>query len=108
MQTLECGPVETTQNANEEAEMNWLNINTDLKTRPEFIRSKPVDQATWFKLLLYCAVVENSGRISDCADWENEMWHLSAGVRANAVRRECRLWRWDGNDLLVAFYPTRQ
>lgn len=88
--------------------MRWISIETVIGVREEFAGETPEDRDTWFALLLYCGMVENGGRIRECRTWSDRQWLQSARVHSDAVRNESRLWHWDGNDLVVKFYPVEQ
>jgi hypothetical protein len=88
--------------------MNYVNVKVaDLK-HPNFIGSEPVDRATWLCLLAYCCALENGGIIKDCRAWKSRMWEQLCGVTAEEVSRQCALWRWDGDSLVVWAYPIEQ
>ena len=86
--------------------MEWLNLPVNVTRTDEYADSEPVERATWFNLLAYCASLENSGRIVGCREWKSRKWEQMAGVTAAEVGANCKLWTWDGDDLLVAFYPA--
>ena len=87
--------------------MEWIKL--DLKTldSPEYVGSEPVERATWVNLTGYCAKQENGGRILDCASWPDRMWQQICGVTQGETRLECDLYHWEGDDLVVAFYPIK-
>jgi hypothetical protein len=85
--------------------MNWLNIQTRTIHAPEYVGSDPTERATWFNLVVYCADQENGGRILDCRKWKDRRWQQTCGVTAEEATKECELWSWDGDDLIVWAYP---
>lgn len=85
--------------------MDWLNFHVGILDSAEFVGSEPTDRGTWLCLQRYCAGQENGGVISGCADWADRKWQQVARVTLREVRRTCELWRWDGDDLHVQFYP---
>ena len=87
--------------------MEWIKL--DLKTldSPEYVGSEPVERATWLNLTGYCGKQENGGRIQDCASWPDRMWQQICGVTQAETRLECDLYHWDGDDLVVVFYPIK-
>jgi hypothetical protein len=88
--------------------MNYVNVKVaDLK-HPNFIGAEPIDRATWLCLLAYCCEQENGGVIQDCRGWNDRLWIQACGVTAEEVGRECALWRWDGDSLVVWAYPVEQ
>jgi hypothetical protein len=86
--------------------MDWLNIHTSVLDSPEFIRCDPTRRATWLMLLRFCAGQENGGRIAGAASWGDTTWQQMARVRLREVRAESSMWTWDGDDLVVSFYPV--
>jgi hypothetical protein len=87
--------------------MEWLKLDLRWVRSPEFIGSDPVGRATWLSLMAFCADKENGGRIQDCERWPDRMWQQMCGVTLDETRQESDLFTWDGDDLLVAFYPTK-
>lgn len=89
--------------------MDWLNIHIPSVVRsPEFIGSEPVDRSTHIMLLAFCALAENGGVICGCRGWKDRKWQQLAAVTHAEVRRECDLWRWSGDDLIVMHYPVEK
>ncbi|QJE99101.1 hypothetical protein [Luteolibacter luteus] len=89
--------------------MNWINLNVTFLDSEEFISATPVQRATWLCLLRYCAGQENSGRIEGAKLWKDRMWLQVVRVRLREITvGECRLWEWQGDDLVVNFYPTEK
>lgn len=85
--------------------MRYLTIPISTIRSPQYIGAEPVDRATWLNLLVYCAEQENGGRIENCSEWPSRMWEQLAGVTLAEVKRDCALWRWDGNSIEVFGYP---
>jgi len=71
---------------------------------PEFVGSEPIDRGTWIALQAYCCTVENAGVIKDCLSWSSRKWQQLAAVTHEEAHRECDLWRWEGDDLVVLGY----
>lgn len=86
--------------------MNWINLNVTVLDSEEFLGADPVERATWLCLLRYCIGQENGGRIEGARLWKDRKWQQVVRVTGKEVASECDLWTWDGDDLLVAFYPT--
>ncbi len=84
--------------------MDWLNLHTSVLDSEAVIGSEPVDRATWLFLLRYCCGQENGGRIGNCLDWGDRRWQQLCRVTLAEVQRRSELWRWDGADLVIAFY----
>ena len=87
--------------------MEWLKLDLRWIRSPEYIGSDPVGRATWLSLMAFCADKENGGRIQDCGKWPDRMWQQMCGVTLEETRQESDLFTWDGEDLVVAFYPTK-
>lgn len=85
--------------------MNYLNIHTDILRGVEFIGAEPVERATWIALLGWCATQENSGVIKGCKSWKNRQWQQLAGVTEEEVKTISPLYGFEGDDLVVAYYP---
>jgi len=88
--------------------MNYVNLRVKYLRSPEFIGSKPSERATWIALLAYCAEQENSGVIENCGAWKSRMWEQMAGVTRDEIDAKSALWHFDGNTLVVKFYPVYQ
>lgn len=88
--------------------MEWMNIHVGTVDSEAFMASEPADQATWVLLMRYCCGQENGGRIKNCREWPERTWRILCRVEREQVLRESSLWKWDGNDLLVSFYPEQQ
>jgi len=86
--------------------MEWLNIHASILDSEAFVGCEPVARATWLCLLRYCVSQENGGRITDCREWGDRRWQQTVRVTLPEVMQECPLWKWDGADLVVAFYPS--
>jgi len=86
--------------------MNYLNIHTDILRGVEFIGAEPVERATWIALLGWCATQENSGVIKSCKSWKNRQWQQLAGVTEQEVKTISPLYGFEGDDLVVAYYPV--
>jgi hypothetical protein len=86
--------------------MNWLNLNITVLDSEEFLGAEPVQRATWLCLLRYCIGQENGGRIKGAMPWTDRKWQQVVRVTAEEVAAGCDLWSWDGEDLVVRFYPN--
>ena len=87
--------------------MEWLKLDLRWIRSPEYIGSDPVGRATWLSLMAFCADKENGGRIQGCEKWPDRMWQQMCGVTLDETRQESDLFTWDGEDLVVTFYPTK-
>lgn len=88
--------------------MDWLNINRKTLSSDEAMASDFPTRATWVWLLGYCVWQENGGRIPKCRSWPMEFWMMKAGVTLglDKLHENTGLWTWDGEDLMVKFYPV--
>lgn len=86
--------------------MNWINLHIATLDGPEFVGSSPKERGIWLSLLRFCIGQENSGRISFCKSWKDRQWQQLIRVTKKEVSEPCRLWEWDGEDLVVFFYPV--
>src|SRR4051794_33886984 len=80
--------------------MHYLNLETARFHSREYVSSSRQCQGIWTHLLTYCAEQENGGRIKDCASWTGREW-AAAQVTPAEVKKQCALWKWEGNDLIV-------
>ena len=85
--------------------MHWINIHTETLRGEEFVGAEPLERATWLSLLGWCCAQENSGRIEGGAKWTSRKWQQICGVTLEEVQTESQLYEFDGDDLIVHFYP---
>lgn len=85
--------------------MEWINLNTAIIDSPEFALAEPAQMGTWLRLLRYCAGQENGGVIAQAKRWTPRQWMACVRVLPEEVA-ECSLWTWEGEDLVVHFYPA--
>jgi hypothetical protein len=85
--------------------MEYINIHVSVIDSAEFKSAEPVDQATWLKLLRYCCGQENGGVIEKAGDLSDRAWQGLVCATRGEVLRETGLWKWEGQDLVVNFYP---
>jgi hypothetical protein len=88
--------------------MEWLNLHTSVLDSPEVVGADPLARATWLFLLRYCCGQENGGVIMDCGEWGDRKWQQLVRVTKREVSRDCDLWKWDGENMRVNFYPTKK
>lgn len=88
--------------------MEYLNVHVSIIRSPEYMGSEPISRATWWNLMGYCAEQENGGRISGAASWPDRRWQQTCGVTLKEVKSACDLVAWDGEDLVVKFYPAEK
>jgi len=85
--------------------MEFINLHTSTLDSVECLGSEPVQRATWLYLLRYCCGQENSGRIIGAANWKDRQWQQLVRITLSEVQDASKLWYFDGNDLVVLFYP---
>ena len=85
--------------------MNWINIHTDTLRTEDFLGSEPTERATWLSLLAWCCAQENGGVIIDCKGWKDRMWQQLCGVTKSEVETKSFLFGFEGNNLVVNYYP---
>ncbi len=88
--------------------MEWINVHVRTVTAEEFLMATDVQQAQWLRLLAFCATQENLGRIKNARALPERLWARMAGLTSADVLAECSLWSWDGDDLVLEFYPHGQ
>lgn len=88
--------------------MDWINVRLSSLRGPEYLGSSPVERATWWQLLAYCAEVENGGRVCGARLWKDRQWQQTCAVTLREVRLTDKLLSWDGDDLLVWNYPLEK
>lgn len=86
--------------------MNWINIHTETLREESFIGAEPVERATWLCLLGWCCAQENDGVIVGCKSWSSRKWQQLCGVTKEEVEAESELYGFDGDNLVVSFYPS--
>jgi len=85
--------------------MNWINIHTDTLRTEDFLGSEPTERATWLSLLAWCCAQENGGVIIDCKGWKDRMWQQLCGVTKSEVETKSFLFGFEGDNLVVNYYP---
>ena len=88
--------------------MNWVNIHTDTLRSELFLNSEPTERATWLCLLAWCCSQENGGVIADCRDWKDRKWQQLCGVLKSEVEACENLIEWEGDSLMLHFYPLQK
>jgi len=86
--------------------MRYLNLDITVLTSAEFLGAGPVERATWLCLMRFCAQQETGGKIAGSRTWKDRKWQQLAAVTAEEVETASDLWSWDGDDLVVSFYPV--
>ena len=85
--------------------MEYINIPLYVIRSNEYIGADPTQRATWLSLIAWSCDQENMGRIAGARSWGDRRWMQSCGVMASEVADSCGLFHWDGDDLIVTFYP---
>jgi hypothetical protein len=88
--------------------MNWMNIHIETLRGSEFVGAEPVERATWISLMGWSCSQENSGRIKDCKTWTSRKWQQLCGITFDEVHMQSELYTFEGDDLIVHFYPMDQ
>ena len=88
--------------------MNWVNIHTETLRGEEYVGAEPSERATWLSLLGWCCAQENDGVIQDCKSWGSRKWQQLCGVTKEEVELASELYFFDGENLVVNFYPIEQ
>lgn len=88
--------------------MEWLNIHSSTVDSEVMQDAEKADCGVWLFLSRYCAGQENGGRIKAAKAWTDKKWMKCAGVSKEEVLRECGLWSWEEEDLVLEFYPHDQ
>ncbi len=88
--------------------MNWINLNIDVIRGEEYIDAEPVSRATWISLMAWCCSQENGGVIKDARAWGDRKWQQLCGVTLSEVETTCFLYGFEGDNLVVNFYPLDQ
>lgn len=86
--------------------MEYINIPLYVIRSNEYIGADPTQRATWLSLVAWSCDQENMGRIAGARTWGDRRWMQSCGVMASEVAESCGLYRWDGDDLVISFYPA--
>lgn len=88
--------------------MEWLNIHRSTVEGEAMQDASAAAVRAWLFLNTYCAGQENGGRIEGARGWNDRKWLKQCGLNHEEVDQASTLWRWEGNDLLVEFYPVEQ
>lgn len=88
--------------------MRYVNLSVNILTSESFLGSEPIDRATWLCLVRYCCQHETSGIIQGAGSWGDRKWMQLCGITKDEAHRDCLLWYWEGDDLIVQYYPVEQ
>ena len=87
--------------------MRYFPVECASVTGPAFSCASFEQQGQWLNLLTYCAGQENGGRIEGAAELPAVFFQRSLAMSKKEFESECPLWTWDGQDLVVKFYPLQ-
>lgn len=85
-----------------------LSIPIEFFVSRDYRGSEPLDRGTWLALLAHCYVEGNDGRIRGAKRWTDRAALQVAGVTMQEIRKQCALWTWEGDDLVVAHFRPKQ
>lgn len=85
--------------------MEYINMPLRGFRSSEYIEATIKQRGIWISLLVWCCQQKNGGIIDGCRAWGDRQWMQACGAMASEVAESCGLYRWDGDDLLVFFYP---
>lgn len=85
--------------------MEYINLTITQLGDEAYRRSSLADRGVWLTLLGYCVQQENGGKIQGAHDWSDWDCLQVLGIPRAELNGEHRLWRFDGSDLVVEFYP---
>ena len=85
--------------------MEYINLHVSVLDSEEFKGSSPTQRSTWLCLLRYLVGQEDGDTITLCAPWSDRKWQQVCAITLAEVKEECALWKWNGDDLVVNFYP---
>ena len=88
--------------------MEWINLHSSVLGAPEFLLSTETERGTWLCLLGYCCTQENGGKIVGAKGWPAAAWPQICRVASKSVTRASALWAWDGEDLVLRYYPIEK
>ena len=86
--------------------MRWIPLETQLRTDADFVGATAGERGVWLSLFLYCADRETGGTITGCGKWSSVQFERLLGVSLDDLHTTSRLWRWDGDDVIVEFYSA--
>lgn len=88
--------------------MQWLNIELSVLENEAFGCADTAHLGAWLRLMRYCCIQENSGRIKGAKEWPDRKWmHLFRLTKAE-IDQNTELWEWKDDELRVLFFPIVQ
>lgn len=88
--------------------MDWLNLHTSTLDDPALAAADDTHRSHWLHLMRYCIGQENNGRIRGAKTWNERKWLLLCRVPQASLADDGELWKWEGDDLVVSFYPKKK
>ena len=88
--------------------MQWLNLEMCTLDNEDFGCADSLEWGIWLKLMRYCCVQENRGRIKAATAWDDKKIQWVLRVQKADLDRKSTLWEWKGDDLMVHFFPTEK
>ena len=87
--------------------MRYFPVECASVTGTDFSCATFEQQGQWLNLMTYCASQENGGRIEGAAELPAVFFQRTLTMRKEEFESVCPLWTWDGQDLVVKFYPLQ-
>jgi hypothetical protein len=87
--------------------MQWLNIELKDLDNEAFACADTADVGTWLRLMGYCCVQENGGRIRGAKTFDDRKLMFLFRLTKAEIARKTELWQWSGDDLRVLFFPAK-
>lgn len=88
--------------------MQWLNLDMTVLENVDFACAETEELGTWLRLMRYCCVHENRGRIRGAKKWEERHWNFLFRLKKSDLDRKSSLWEWSGDDLIVHYFPKEK
>lgn len=87
--------------------MNWLNLEMSVLENEAFGAAETAVLGTWVRLMRYCCVQENGGRIPGAKTWEPRKCVHLLRLEPAEMQQKSELWTWKGDDLVVLYFPEK-
>jgi hypothetical protein len=88
--------------------MEYLNIHRSDVEGEAMQDATPGAVRAWLFLNTYCVGQENGGRIAGARQWPDRKWLKLCSLSYEDIHGASELWHWDGDDLVMEFYPADQ
>lgn len=86
--------------------MQWLNLEMSVLDNEAFACAQTADVGTWLRLMRYCCVQENGGRIRDAKNFDERKLMFLFRLTKSEINQKSELWEWQGNNLRVNYFPS--